>query len=82
MDSKNKHPSEASAVRVFQMMIRVFKPVTLQVQSYSVHAHCLPVENVCVYGISTDTVFNNSVIAICKLFHGTHSSQQEEQFER
>lgn len=38
--------------------------------------------NVCIYGISSDTVFNNSVIATCKLFHGSRSSQQEEQFER
>lgn len=67
--------------------IQVFKLVTLQVLSYSVQMYCLFVfvdtkENVCIYGISSDTVFNNSVIAICKLFHGTSSSQQEEQFER
>lgn len=37
---------------------------------------------VCIYGTYSDTVFNNSVIATCKLFHGTHSSRQEEQFER
>lgn len=38
--------------------------------------------NACIYGMSSDTVFNNSVIAICELFRGTRSSQQEEQFER
>lgn len=38
-------------------------------------------ENVCVYGVSFDTFFNNSGIAIRKLLHGTCSSQQKEQFE-
>lgn len=85
---KNKHPSEASAVRVLQIMIRVFKLVTLQLLSYTVQVYSLFVfvhtkRQICIFIASPLTrFFNNSVIAICKLFHGTRSSQQEEQFER
>lgn len=86
-NTNSKHPSEASAVGVLHIMIQVFKLVTLQVLSCSVHVNCLLMfvhtkGNVCIYGMSFDIVFNNSVIAICKLFHGTRSSQQEEWFER
>ena len=84
-NSKTNIPRRRPLCGFFRIMIRVFKPVTLQVLSYAVQVSFVFVhtkENVCIYGISSDTVFNNSVIAMCKLFQGTGSSQQEEQFER
>lgn len=84
---ENKHPSEAPATRVFPDNDQSLEAG----DSASAALHCptlLPLmfmhtkETVCIYGVSSDTFFNNSVIAICKCFHGSGSSQQEELVER